>query len=108
MAQHVVVTTTVERREDAQTIARTLVDGRLAACVQVIGPIESTYRWKGEVEVTEEWLCLIKTSQNLYGEIESAIVEMHPYETPEIVALPIAAGSTAYLTWLGQQVGQAV
>jgi periplasmic divalent cation tolerance protein len=108
MAQHVAVTTTVERREDAQTISRTLVDRRLAACVQVIGPIESTYRWKDEVEVAEEWLCLVKTSRDLYGQVESAILEMHPYETPEIVALPIVAGSAAYLTWLGGQVGEAV
>ncbi len=104
MAEHVVVITAVERKEDAQTIARALVERRLAACVQVAGPIESTYRWQGKLEVAQEWLCLIKTGRHRYGELEGAVLEMHPYETPEVVALPIVAGSSAYLRWLGDQV----
>ncbi len=94
------VLTTVDRREIADAIARSLVEARLAACVQVIGPIGSTYRWNGAIETSEEWLCLIKTTADRYGTIEEEIRRIHPYETPEILATPVVAGSTDYLTWL--------
>jgi periplasmic divalent cation tolerance protein len=94
------VTTTTEKREDAEHIARTLVEGRLAACVQIVGPITSVYRWKGRIETAGEWLCLIKGREGNYGAIERAIRSLHPYETPEIVAVPIVAGSRDYLEWL--------
>ncbi len=68
--------------------------------MQIVGPITSTYWWKGSIETAEEWLCLIKTSQNLYADLEKAIKEMHPYETPEIIAIPILTGSSDYLQWL--------
>jgi periplasmic divalent cation tolerance protein len=71
-----------------------------------MGPIESTYRWRGSVEVGREWLCLVKTTRECYPALEGAILQMHPYEPPEVVALPIAGGSTAYLGWLGEQVGE--
>jgi periplasmic divalent cation tolerance protein len=94
------VQTTFERRLDAERLAAALVGRRLAACVQIVGPIQSTYRWKRNVETAEEWLCLIKSRRELCEAIERAIVELHPYETPEIVALPIVAGSDRYLAWL--------
>lgn len=97
------VSTTTEKKEDAERIARALVERRLAACVQIIGPIASTYWWKGNIARNPEWLCLIKSRQELYPALEKAIKEMHPYETPEIIALPIIAGSVEYLDWLGKE-----
>jgi periplasmic divalent cation tolerance protein len=70
--------------------------------VQTVGPISSRYRWQGEVETAEEWLCLVKTSAERYGEVEAAIRELHSYDEPEIVATPIVAGSSGYLGWLGE------
>mgnify|MGYP000846363324 CR=1 FL=1 len=95
------VTTTTATREDAERIAHSLVETRLAACVQIVGPIESVYRWKGKVETADEWLCLIKSREGHYGAIEQAIRSLHPYETPEIIAMPLTAGSRDYLDWLG-------
>ena len=99
--EYLQVFTTTEKKEDAEKIAKALVEKRLAGCVQIIGPIASTYRWKGAIETAEEWLCFIKSKKALYGELEKAIVEIHPYEIPEIIALPIVAGSKGYLEWLG-------
>ena len=100
MKSYIQVTTTTESKEQAQTIAQNLVSAKLAACVQILGPITSTYRWKGKVETAEEWLCLIKTREGLYEELEKEIISLHSYETPEIIALPIADGSPDYLKWL--------
>lgn len=100
MADYIQVITTTASKEDAQKIADTLVEKRLAGCVQVIGPITSTYWWKGKVETAEEWLCLIKSRQNLYPELEEAIKEVHPYEVPEVLAVRVVAGSRDYLQWL--------
>jgi len=95
--------TTVATRVDAERIAHTLVERRLAACVQILGPIRSTYRWKGKIKNAEEWLCLIKTTCEGYGAVEDALLELHPYETPEIIALPIVAGSDDYLRWIEEE-----
>ena len=76
----------------------------MAACAQVIGPIKSTYWWKEKVEQTEEWLCIMKSKRELYEELEKAIKSIHPYEVPEIVAIPIVSGSQSYLEWLEQEV----
>jgi len=92
--------TATPNRAVARRIARTLVDRGLAACVQIVGPIESIYRWQGRVETAREWLCLIKTNSARFREVNATIAELHPYDTPEIVALPIAAGSQRYLDWL--------
>jgi periplasmic divalent cation tolerance protein len=97
------VTTTASRAE-ARSIARAVVDRRLAACVQIVGPVESTYRWQGKVATAREWLCLIKTTQARYRQLAAAIEVLHHYDTPEIVALPIAAGSRRYLDWLASSV----
>ena len=92
--------TTTGLREDADRIAQMLVAGRLAACVQVAGPITSTYRWRGKIETAEEWQCWAKSRRALYDEVERAIRRIHPYEVPEIIALPIVAGNADYLRWL--------
>lgn len=97
------VRTTAAKREDAARIARALVEKRLAACAQIVGPITSTYWWQGKIETAEEWLCLAKARKEDYRKIERAIKELHPYQTPEIIALPIDAGSTEYLRWVGEE-----
>jgi len=100
MEEHLQVLTTAGSKEEAERIARSLLEKRLAGCVQVAGPISSAYWWKGAIETAEEWLCLIKTRRALFAEVEEAIKTAHSYETPEIVALPIVAGSRPYLDWL--------
>ena len=106
MEEYIQVFTTTEKREDAKKIARRLVENRLAGCIQIVGPIMSTYWWKGNVETAEEWLLLIKSRKDLYEEIEEAIKEIHPYETPEIIATSIVAGSKEYLEWLKNELNQ--
>lgn len=101
---YIQVVTTTERREDAERIAGELVERRLAACVQIVGPITSVYRWKGKTETAQEWQCWAKSRRELYDRIEQAILELHPYEVPEILAMPIEAGSAAYLAWLDGEV----
>lgn len=98
------ITTTTDRREEAQTIAELLVDKKLAACVQVVGPIASTYRWQDEVTTAEEWLLLIKTTEAAYEGVEQAICSLHSYEVPEIIATVIERGSPSYLCWVEEQV----
>ena len=97
------VLTTTGNRQDAEQIAAELVSRRLAACVQVGGPINSTYRWQGKVETAEEWTCTIKTSRDKLAAIQSLLKEIHRYEVPELIATPIVDGSEAYLKWLGEQ-----
>ncbi len=103
MEAYIQVVTTTDKRQDAEEIAKALVERRLAACAQLVGPIVSTYWWKDNIETAEEWQCLIKSKKSLYGEVEKAIKMLHPYETPEIIALPIVSGSDDYLKWLNDQ-----
>ncbi|MEW6334285.1 MAG: divalent-cation tolerance protein CutA [Thermodesulfobacteriota bacterium] len=107
MEGYIQVMTATDKREDAERIARSLVEMRLAGCVQIVGPVESIYRWKGRVETAREWLCLIKSREDLYGAIEQAIRSLHPYETPEIIASPVTAGSRDYLEWLRSELTEA-
>jgi periplasmic divalent cation tolerance protein len=104
MADHIQVLTTAGSSEEAERIAATLVERRLAACVQTVGPVRSRYRWQGEIEEAEEWQCLVKTEASRYEEVEAAVRELHSYEEPEIVALPIVAGSAGYLGWVSAEV----
>lgn len=98
--QIIQVTTTTPSLDEARQIAQTLVNQRLAACVQIVGPIESVYRWQGQVETAAEWQCVIKTSLAKYSAVEHAIGELHSYDVPEIIATQIVDGSEAYLHWL--------
>jgi periplasmic divalent cation tolerance protein len=100
------VITTTETKADAQAIARAVIEKRLAGCVQIIGPITSTYWWQGEIETAEEWMCVIKSRQDLYERLEAAIREVHPYDVPEILAVPVIAGSKSYLEWLEGELDQ--
>jgi len=104
MSRLVQVITTTASCEEAERIARALVEGRLAACVQVLGPITSIYRWEGAVETSQEWRCEAKSREDLYDEVEKAIRRLHSYQVPEILAVPIAAGSADYLAWLNAAV----
>jgi periplasmic divalent cation tolerance protein len=99
------VTTTTESQAHAQELARAIVEARLAACVQVMGPIQSTYWWKDEIEIGQEWLCLMKTTGDRYPALEAFIKEKHSYETPEIVASEVTLGSGEYLEWIGRETG---
>lgn len=98
------VTTTASTREVAERIAVELVDLRLAACAQVSGPITSTYRWQGQIENAEEWMCTAKTTSEHLAGIQEVLRRLHPYEVPELIATPIVGGSDAYLKWVQEQV----
>ncbi len=94
------VITTTDTQQAAERLARALVEGELAACVQMVAPMTAVYRWQGKVETANEVLLLIKTTRAAYAELEAALKRWHSYQTPEIIALPIAAGAPDYLAWL--------
>ena len=96
----IVVLTNLPDRDTAQALARRLVEGRLAACVNIGASVESIYHWRGQIETGNEVPIAIKTRQVLFSEVEAAIREIHPYELPEVVALPISGGSLDYLDWI--------
>jgi periplasmic divalent cation tolerance protein len=100
MSKFIKIITTVEKIQDAERIVKNLLEKRLAGCTQIIGPIKSTYWWKGNIETSQEYLVFIKSRQGLYEEIENSIKENHPYETPEIICIPILMGSKEYFQWL--------
>ena len=104
MTAYIQVTTTTDNAQEAEEIARHLVQERLAACVQVSGPVTSTYWWEGKLEKGQEWLCVAKTRAELYNAVESAIHQVHSYEVPEILVLPVLTGSEDYLKWLDGEV----
>jgi periplasmic divalent cation tolerance protein len=101
--QYLQVQTTTDSRAEAMELSRAAVEARLAACAQVAGPVASMYWWDGALERTEEWLVLLKLPADRYDELAAFITEQHSYDEPEIVALPIVAGSTAYLSWLREE-----
>jgi periplasmic divalent cation tolerance protein len=101
--EHVQVHTTTDSRELAAKIARSTVEARLAACAQVVGPIASTYRWQGVVEQADEWLVLLKTTRGKLNALTEHIRGEHTYQTPEILALPVVAGSADYLEWISAE-----
>jgi periplasmic divalent cation tolerance protein len=100
----VVALTTVATAEDAERIARALVERRLAACVNVVSGVVSVYRWKGEVCRDEERMLVVKTRAEKIEALREALLDLHPYELPELVALPIEAGHEPYLAWLDESV----
>jgi len=100
-----IVISTAGSRDEADKIAKALVHGRMAACVNIVGPIESVYRWKGEVESAQEWILLIKTTEAMFECVRDAIREHHSYELPECIEVPIDNGSAEYLAWIGESVG---
>jgi periplasmic divalent cation tolerance protein len=95
-----VVLVNAASEEQAGLIANALVSGRLAACVNIVSPIRSIYRWKGAIQNETEQMMVIKTRANLVSKIEARVKELHSYEVPEIIAIPIVAGEKSYLDWL--------
>ena len=105
MQRAVVVLVTCPSRARAQRLARALVAGRLAACVNVLpGAVDSIYRWNGKTEQAREVLLMIKTTARRFEALTRGILALHPYQVPEIIALPVAAGYPPYLAWVGQSV----
>ena len=98
-----VVTTTAEKK-DAEAVARSVLERRLGACVQISGPIESHYWWNNRIESAHEWTLTIKTRRDLYKALEKLLLEFHPYDQPEIMATVVAEVSPGYLKWLTEQV----
>jgi len=100
MTDKIVVLNTCAHEEEAERLARLLIDRRLAACVSIVPRVRSFYRWKGAVESSDEWLLLIKSSRPLFGQLRAAIENAHAYEVPEVLALPVVDGAPPYLDWL--------
>jgi len=101
----IVVLLTVANGEEAARLADMLVGSRLAACVQIMPAMESVYRWQGKIERQSEILLIIKTLKSKFADLEREVRALHSYETPEIIALPIIAGSTPYFAWLDESIG---
>ena len=101
-AEYVIVLTTLPGDFEIRTFAKTLVEERLAACVNLLPPMDSVYRWEGQVEQETERQMIIKTSRDRVIALWDRIRELHPYETPEFVVLSIQDGSDAYLRWIGE------
>jgi periplasmic divalent cation tolerance protein len=94
------VLTTTDSEALAESIARVLVERRLAACVNLLGPVQSVYRWEGEVVHSEERMLIIKTRVDRFPQVAAAIRELHTYDVPEVLAIPLSAGDPRYLSWL--------
>ena len=100
MSEALLILTNLPGLAEAETIARHLVERKLAACVNILPAVQSVYRWEGVVEQASEVTLLIKTTSSRYAELEAAIKALHPYALPEIIAIPIVAGLPAYLNWI--------
>ena len=97
------VLSTAGSKEEAPKIARTLVERLLAACVNIVA-VDSVYRWEGEVEQAQEWLLVVKTTDDAFDRVRAAITELHSYEVPECVSVAVENGSAEYLQWIGDSV----
>lgn len=103
MTDSIVLFVTTGSETEAETIAKALVADRLAACVNIINPIRSFYRWQGEITDDCEWLLMIKTQTDRFSAVEARVKALHSYEVPEVIALSILAGSEPYLRWLNEE-----
>jgi len=107
MAEFVQVLTTVDSEEGGLQLGRSIVGARLAACVQIVGPIRSLYWWQGKVDDAREWQLLMKTTAERLPALEAHIKANHSYDTPEIIVTPITGGSAEYLGWVSEETAQA-
>ena len=105
MTDKIVVLSTASSAAEAETIARQLVDERLAACVNVVTGVRSFYRWKGKIEDSGEWLLVIKSSRGRFEELRAALEKLHSYDVPELIALPVVEGTKNYLNWMEGELG---
>jgi periplasmic divalent cation tolerance protein len=103
-SEPIVVLITAANGEEATRLAEMLVGAHLAACVQILPEMESVYRWQGKIERQSEVLLIVKTTREKFADVEREVRLLHSYDTPEIVALPVVAGSTAYMNWLAAAV----
>ncbi|MEU7562010.1 divalent-cation tolerance protein CutA [Streptomyces eurythermus] len=101
--RHLTVLTTTDSEEKAKALAAGAVEARVAACAQISAPVTSVYRWEGATQTEQEWQILFKTTTARYEDLETYIKGAHDYDTPEIIATPIVAGSGAYLAWLEEE-----
>jgi periplasmic divalent cation tolerance protein len=99
-----IMLTTTGSREEADRVARALVERELAACVNILGPISSVYRWKGKIETGNEFLLLIKSTEDAFDRVRDAIRALHSYEMPEFIELAVTRGEGKYLTWIEKSV----
>ena len=104
MTKYIQAITTTDTEENAAEIVNSLIRHRHAACVQIVGPIQSTYWWEEKIETATEWLCIIKTRRDRFEQVEAAIRRIHANEVPEIIAIPIIEGNEDYLAWLDKAV----
>ncbi len=98
-----VVLTTTDSADEAERLARVVVDARLAACVQIVGPIRSAFRWEGAVSVETEWQLLAKTAAARVDDLTALLVGTHSYDVPEVIVLPVVGGHGPYLAWVTQE-----
>ena len=103
MSGCIVVLSTVPDTDTGRRIARAILERRLAACVNISGPLESLYWWEGKIQQDPEHLLLMKTREELFPALEEVVRSLHPYDVPEIIALPVGQGSSAYLDWIGRE-----
>mgnify|MGYP001569025732 CR=1 FL=1 len=103
MTDYIIVFVTASKEEEAVKIANSIVDAKLAGCVNIVKNIRSIYRWQGKTEDENEVLMIIKTKKNLFQNLKKSIKELHSYSVPEIIALPITEGSEDYLKWLDEE-----
>ena len=102
---NIIVFITAPTEEEAAKIAKALVEEKLAACVNIIKGIRSIYRWQGKIEDDPEVLMVVKTREDLFEKLADRVKELHSYEVPEVIAMPITKGSEAYLKWIGEVTG---
>jgi periplasmic divalent cation tolerance protein len=100
MTDKIVVLSTCASAEEAERLARRVIDEHLAACVNVLAPVRSFYRWKGAIEDSAEWLLIIKSTREKFDVLRAALEAAHTYEVPEVIAIPIVDGSPNYLSWI--------
>lgn len=100
MSEHLRVETTTDSREEASRLAKSVIEARLAACAQIVGPITSTYWWDDQIEQDEEWMVVMKTAADRAGALTAHLNEHHSYDVPEVVATPVTAGNGEYLSWV--------
>ena len=103
MTDKIVVLSTCASAEEAERLARRVIDERLAACVNVLSPVRSFYRWKGEIEDSAEWLLIIKSTRDKFDALRAALESAHTYEVPEVIAIPVVEGSPNYLAWIDRE-----
>ena len=103
MTEFIIVFITAPNEKEAASISRTIVEERLVACVNIIPSVRSIYRWQGRVEDEQEVLMMVKTKKSLFERLQERVKELHSYEVPEIIGLPLVEGSKEYLDWLGQE-----